>query len=156
MKRLALVAFTFAGLAACDAPSRPSDLTIPGPSFEVIINATTPFSDTVFNPCPPTEDVAISGEVHLVVASVGDALRFHVSWENVKGVGLSTGATYTAKNNEKEEFVFLPPTLTLESQSHFRLVREGSLDDFDLFIVSTFTLPPGTWVIDKVRMECRG
>lgn len=156
MNRLALVAFTFAGLAACDAPSRPSEITIPGPSFDVLSNVTSPFSVTAFNPCPPEENVAIAGEIHTVVASVGDALSFRVSWENVKGVGLVTGATYTAKNNEKEEFVFLPPTLTVESQSHFRLVREGTLDNFDLFINSTFTFPPGTLVINKVRMECRG
>ena len=41
MKRLALFAFTFAGLAACDTPPTPSEPTIAGPSFAVVTNQTS-------------------------------------------------------------------------------------------------------------------
>ena len=155
MKRSALFAFAIVGLAACETPisaPTPREPAISGPSFEVITNERIPFAFTAFNPCPPAEPVAISGEAHLVVDATAEGQRLHINWLGVKGVGLVTGASYTAEDNVKQEVDLPPPTFEIEGQEHFRLVRQGPLDNFDFFIA--FRFPP--FEIVRSRMECRG
>ena len=148
MKRPALLLLALAGLTACEThPWAPS---LPGPSFDVISNERLPLFIIAFNPCPPSEFVLLEGEAHEVVESDPDKTTVHINWANVKGTGLLTGATYTAGDNARDAIYTSPPQL--EVQEHFRLIRQGSLDNFDFFLV--FTFPP--FEIVRSRIECRG
>ena len=148
MKRPALLLLALAWLTACE--THPLAPTLPGPSFDVISNERFPFFVIAFNPCPPSEFVLLSGEAHEVVESDPDKQTLHINWANVKGTGLLTGATYTAGDNATEKTYTFPPQV--ESQEHFRLIRQGSLDNFDFFLV--FRFPP--FEIVRARMECQG
>ena len=78
MKRLALFAFAFPWLAACEkSPSAPTRQTpsIPPPSFATLANEKMSVAGTfATNTCPPEEDVQIlNGFLHtLVTGEIGE------------------------------------------------------------------------------------
>jgi hypothetical protein len=152
MKRTALFAVAFAGIAACEAPpSAPTptrlDPTATEPSRAVIFNERIPIAFTTVNPCPPAEPVALAGEVHIVQQQKDGEFKTHVNLANFHGVGLVTGDRYTAQDNAKAEF----DGATIQVTERFRLIRQGSNDNFHVIV--TFTFPPGTFTFDS---ECRG
>jgi hypothetical protein len=167
MKRLALLAFVVAWLAACETPpSAPTSQTplIPPPSFATIANERVPLAGSfAINTCPPEEEVQIvSGFLHTVVTGeIGETsedITIQVNAEDVEGVGLVTGERYTQPANSKEEITItdVPPTLRQEFDLRYRLIREGSLDNLWVRITFTFTFPPGTEDVRRFEIECRG
>ncbi len=167
MKRLALLAFAFAWLAACETPpSAPTSQTplIPPPSFATTIanekvSVANTFQD---NPCPPVEVVDIlDGYLHfLVTEEIGETsadVTIQVNGEGIEGVGQLTGARYSVPLNEKDETTFTvvePPTVSEEVDLRLRLIREGSRDNLWLRITATSTA--GTVDVKRMELECRG
>ena len=168
MKRLALLAFAFAWLAACEtSPSAPTSQTplIPPPSFATtLLNERVSVAGTFQeNPCPPEEVVDIlNGFLHFVVTEeigpTSSDVTIHVDGEGIEGVGQVTGARYSVPLNEKDETTFTvePATVSEEADLRLRLIREGSLDNFWLRITATSTVPPGTVDVKRMEIECRG
>lgn len=166
MKRLALLAFAFPWLAACE--SSPSALTsqtpsFPRPSFATLVNERVPVAGGfAVNPCPPAEDVdLLDGFLHTVatgeVGPTSTDVTIHVNAEGIEGVGQITGERYSVPANSKDEVTFtdVPPTFTEEFVLRFRLIRGGSLDNLWLKITLTIAVPPGT-MDETVEIECRG
>jgi len=167
MKRLALFAFAFPWLAACEkSPSAPTRQTpsIPPPSFTTLANESVPVAGTfAINTCPPEEDVQIlNGFLHtLVTGEIGETsedVTIHIDAEGIEGVGLVTGERYSLPANETDEMTLtgVPPTFSQEFDLRYRLIREGSLDNLWLRITFTFTVPPGTTDVRRLEIECRG
>jgi hypothetical protein len=167
MKRLALLPFAFAWLAACETPpSAPTSQTplIPPPSFATLANERVPLAGSfAINTCPPEEEVQIvSGFLHTVVTGeIGETsedVTIQVNAEDVEGVGVVTGARYTQPANSREEITItdVPPTLRQEFDLRYRLIREGSLENLWVRISFTFTFPPGTEEVRRFEIECRG
>ncbi len=167
MKRLALFAFAFPWLAACErSPSAPTRQTpsIPPPSFATTIaNEKVPVEGFATNTCLPEEEVQIlSGFLHtLVTGEIGETsedVTIHVDAEGIEGVGLETGARYSVPVNSEDEMTLtdVPPTFSEEYDLRYRLIREGSLDNLWLRVTFTFTFPPGTTDVKRLEIECRG
>jgi len=168
MKRLALLPFAFAWLAACETPpSAPTSQTplIPPPSFATtVLNERVPVAGTfAVNTCPPEEDVdLLKGFLHYVVTEeIGPTsadVTIHVDAEGIEGVGQVTGARYSVPINETDEVTIteVPFTSREEFDLRYRLIREGSLDDLWLRITFTLTVPPGTEDVRRLEIECRG
>ena len=167
MKRLALFAFAFPWLAACErSPSAPTRQTpsIPPPSFTTLANEKMSVAGSfATNTCSPEEDVQIlSGFLHtLVTGEIGETsedVTIHVDAEGIEGVGLETGARYSVPLNEKDETTITvePFTESEEADLRLRLIREGSLDNFWLRVTATSTFPPGTVDVKRMEIECRG
>ena len=167
MKRLALFAFAFPWLAACEkSPSAPTRQTpsIPPPSFTTLANESVPVAGTfAINTCPPEEDVQIlNGFLHtLVTGEIGETsedVTIHIDAEGIEGVGLVTGERYSLPANETNEMTLtgVPPTFSQEFDLRYRLIREGSLDNLWLRVTVTFTFPPGTTDVKRLEIECRG
>jgi hypothetical protein len=166
MKRLALFAFAFPWLAACEkSPSAPTRQTpsIPPPSFTTLANEKVPVAGTFQdNPCPPEEVVDIlDGYLHfLVTEEIGETsadVTIQVNGEGIEGVGQLTGARYSVPLNEKDETTFTvvePPTVSEEVDLRLRLIREGSRDNLWLRITATSTA--GTVDVKRMELECRG
>jgi hypothetical protein len=162
MKRLALLAFAFPWLAACETP--PSAPTPQTPSFTVIVNEKVPVAGSfAINTCRPEEVVDIlNGFLHFVVTEeIGPTstdVTIHVNAEGIEGVGLVTGERYSVPINQKDEITVTaePPTISQEFDLRFRLIRAGSLDDLWLRITFTLTFPPGTTDVRRMEIECRG
>jgi hypothetical protein len=175
MKRTALCAFAFIGLAACDTPisaPTPRESSLAGPSIPAaqheeqesgtLLNERHPITGTVSNPCPPAEPVAFEGSVHEVitgeVSPTSIDTKTHVNAQGIQGVGLVTGARYEVPENEKTDFElsFRPFTIDETIEIRFRLIRQGSLDNFWFRLTERFTFPPFHLEIIRFEVECRG
>jgi hypothetical protein len=168
MKRLALLPFAFAWLAACETPAwAPTSQTplIPPPSFATTIanEKVSVAGSFATNTCPPEEEVQIlNGFLHtLVTGEIGETsadVTIHVNAEDIEGVGLVTGARYSQPANSTDEITLtaVPFTQSEEFDLRYRLIREGSPDNLWLRITFTFTFPPGTEEIRRFEIECRG
>ena len=168
MKPVALLAFAFAWLAACETPpSAPTSQTpvIPPPSFATtVLNEKVPVAGMfAVNTCPPEEVVdLLNGFLHYVVtADIGPTsadVTTHIDAEGIEGVGEVTGARYSVPINETDEITLtdVPLTSREEFDLRYRLIREGSLDNLWLRITFTSTFPPGTVDVKRLEIECRG
>lgn len=169
MKRSALFAFAFAGLAACETPisaPTPREPSVSAPSFAKISNESVPVpvSFTEFNPCPPEEEfVAFEGRLHTLVTADETppdfTVKIHFNAEGLQGVGLASGDMYRVGDNAKDEvsLTFVPTfSSELESDSRFRLIREGSKDNLWLRFTFRFSFPSGEFEIIRYELECRG
>jgi hypothetical protein len=153
-KHVGLFAFLLAGLAACDSSDSmlPTQPDVATPSFAVVFNERIAVAETQVNNCPPAEALALSGVAHVVIQDRADGtFRAHINWSNVKGVGLVSGATYSAQNNLSQEFDFGPPFEILESRQRFQLIRHGGGDD--RHVTTVLNPVSGTFVAEE---ECRG
>jgi hypothetical protein len=166
MKRLALVVFSFASIAACETPSSAPTTqapSVPRPFATVLFNERVPVAppDFQLNSCPPEEDVILNGFLHrLVIEQVGPTsqqITFHVNAQGIEGVGSVSGDRYSVPANSKQEITFtaVPETVSDEFELRFRLIREGSLDNLWLRYTATITFPPGT-LDERLEIECRG
>lgn len=166
MNRLALVALVCPWLVACEkSPSAPTSHTpsLPRPSFATLLNEKVPVAGSFeFNPCPPEEFVDIvDGFLHYVITEqigpTSQSLTIQINAEGIEGVGVTTGARYSVPANSKEEITItnVPPTLTQDFDVRFRLLREGSPENFWLRLTTTFTFPPGTEDVRRMEIECR-
>lgn len=164
MTRTALFAFILTGLAACDTPtSAPTQApAVPKPSSALIINERSDEVELVglFNPCPPQEFIAGTADLHIVVTGDEDSFRVRMNTSDVHGVGVTSGDRYTAHANRKFDVTLSAGTETVEFVDHFRVIRQGSEDNFDFFAVFRITFPPvGPPTVELVRLrsdECRG
>ena len=122
-----------------------------------------PFAFTTFNPCPPMEPVAVEGVVHVNqhgnVEPGSTEFKTHVVLHG-NGVGLLTGSKYVLQQNNKSEFSssFPPPRLESSSDFRYRLIRQGSEDDFHAHGSATFVCDQnGCRVVENEQERaCRG
>jgi hypothetical protein len=175
MKSIALFAFAFIGLAACDTPisaptpraSSLAERSLSAAQHEeqesgTILNERFPITSTVFNPCPPAEPVAFAGSFHEVitgeVSPTSIDTKTHFNTQEIHGVGLVTGARYEVLQNEKDDFEesFPPFTFDLTVDRRMRLIRQGSLDNFWFRVTQRFTFPPFHVETIRFEVECRG
>jgi hypothetical protein len=171
MKRSALFAFAFAGLAACETPisaPTPREPSVSMPSFATIFNESFPVSGLAFNSCPPQEFVEFEGRLHVLVTSEETptevSFKTHVNAQEIEGVGLTSGDIYRVEDNAKDEvtFTFLPTFSSEQEQDfRFRLIREGPEDNlwFRFTFRSSFDparIPPFEFEIIRNDLECRG
>ena len=94
-----------------------------------------PVAFTTFNPCPPMEPVAIEGFVqyntHADVEPGSTEVKQHLVLHG-NGIGLLTGSKYVLQQNSKYESSFSFPPYQFESSTdtRYRLIRQGSEDNF--------------------------
>lgn len=170
MKRFALFAFAFIWLAACDTPSAPTPPTptlkmvpVGAPSSAKLSNEKFYISFTAFNPCPPTELVAVEGWYHYLVTGeqtpAGSDIKIHLNTQGIEGVGLTSGDRYQFIQNQKSDFEFsnVPP-FPFEQEFDFRyqLIRQGSDDNLWIRQTTRFSYPPYEFEIIRNEFECRG
>ena len=161
MNRL-LVFMLFAWLAACDAPSAPATPeTAPRPSFGIISNERVPLSGVVTdNTCAGAEAVAFEGWGHILrtgqLTPTRD-IKFRLN-AVAEGVGLISGDRYVLIQNNNAEFVTSAggSTIDREVDVRFRMIREGSGDNFWSRLTFRLTFPPGTMEFIRDEVECRG
>jgi len=165
MKRFALFAFAFILLVACDTPSAPTlqrpSLQATPPSFTKISNDKFDISGTITNPCPPAEEVAYQGSIHLLITGeetpTSSDLRAHINTQGISGVGLTSGDRYSILENVKEDFVSpAPGEYTAEVSVRFRMIRQGSNDNFWVLQVYRVSSSPPYVEIIREETECRG
>lgn len=162
MKRIALFTLVFAGLASCETPSAPtaSEPTISKPSIgKVLLNESFPIAGTLPNPCPPAEDVAFQGRLHVLIKGTEDHFRVHTNGQGIHGVGLISGDRYVVMEHEKSETQITGATTTQLFNLRFHMVRQGREDNFwyEVFLRATF-LPDGSVEVEVIEeeVECRG
>lgn len=165
MTRTALFAFILTGLAACDTPTSaptPQPPSVRGPSSALILNERLDKVEIVglFNPCPPQEFITATADLHTVVTGTKDGFSVRMNTSNVHGVGVISGDRYTAHANRKSDVAVSAGTETVDFVDHFRIIRQGSEDNFDFFAVFRFTFPPvGPPTVELVNLrseQCRG
>ena len=171
MKRFALLAFAFTLLAACETPSAPTPPTATLPEISVAASSVKLFNDKfgvsfiVSNPCPPAEDVAFGGSIHILstgaVTPTSSDTKFHYNTQGIEGVGLSSGDRYLYIQNEKtdSEFSFVYPfPFEQENDVRFRLIRQGSDDNLWIRHTFRFSYSPPLFEFEIIReeIECRG
>jgi hypothetical protein len=160
MKSLAVLSLF---LVACNADSSigPS----PEPEQSVVYNFldhyTDPLDRVVTNPCNG-EDVHLTGELRStfrLLWSTGTIL-FRESFEprNVRGVGLTTGATYRGlgKTGDSDRQGKVGDTTTYENT--FMVLGQGSVPDFSVharYHVTVNALGILTATVDRYRETCR-
>jgi hypothetical protein len=165
MKRFALLAFAFALLAACETPpTAPTPLspTATAPSFAQLFNDKVDVSGTFLSSCPPTEPVAFQGSIHVhatgEISPTRTDIKFHANAQGIEGVGLTSGDRYNVPQNTKDDLEFSspPPRIEEEFDLRFRLIRQGSDDNFWLRFKFRFSFPPFEFELIKLEIECRG
>ena len=132
-------------------------------SRTVTTSSILPIRFVLSHPCSG-EDIALSGELHLVSsvtldASGGTHVEFQANFQGVSGVGLATGDRYQL-NGERLHTSFntsgAPPfEMTITSNAH--LIGQGPDNNFLLhFLVHTTVNANGavTAAIDELRVEC--
>jgi hypothetical protein len=159
--RLTWVTLTLAALTACETASAP-DLPVTTPSFgQILLNETFPVAGTLPNPCPPAEEVAFEGKLHVLVKGTPGDFTVHTNAASIHGVGLTSGDRYVLKENEKSHTVAnLDGNATQDFNFRFHMVREGSADNFWYRTLIRFTLSPdgeilGAEVLNE-EVQCRG
>jgi hypothetical protein len=166
MKRFALFAFAFAGVAACDAPPVPtapttSALQVPTHmSSAQVLNDKIDISGTVFNDCPPAEPVAFTGSIHVLATGTltptNIDAKVHENTQGISGVGLVTGDRYSVLENVNEDFVASGSLVNEFLDVRLRLVRQGSLDNLWIRQTVRVTSPPFHIEFIRNEIECRG
>jgi hypothetical protein len=162
MKRLLVLTLTCVWSAACDAPSAPpTPETIIPPSFETLFNDRVPISGVVTdNTCAGAEAVAFEGWAHVLrTGQLTPTTDIKVRLNAVaEGVGLISGDRYVLIQNNNAEFVTSAGGTTIDQEVdvRFRMIREGSDDNFWLRLTFRLTFPPGTVEFIRDEVECRG
>jgi hypothetical protein len=162
MKRLLVFTLTSVWLAACEAPSAPAapETTTP-PSFGTLFNQRMPISGVVTdNTCAGAEAVAFEGWGHVLTTGQLTPtvdVKGHIN-AVAEGIGLISGDRYILIQNNKGEFVTSAGGTTIDQEVdiRFRMIREGSDDNFWLRLTFRLTFPPGTMEFIRDEVECRG
>jgi len=158
---------TFA--AACEqtlAPPAPAKTAAMGAVLDadgttVRTNDVIPISGTVVSPCTG-ETVEFDGRTHVVTATTptdgGFTLDYHFNTQNVSGVGLTTGTKYQISDvlSEQETAVFVPLGASADVAVHYRIISNGSMDNFLADIVYTFTFPDLSTTYKVQNLRCNG
>jgi hypothetical protein len=165
-RTIALVAIL--ALAACEQPSAPSlkarSLSVPAGVNDAAqatrVNQKIDFADVIDSPCTG-EPIAFSGSLHIVTTleQTGDGLllKAHSNTQGVSGVGAVTGAKYEINQVIKENASVALPSMSgsADVAIQYRIISQGSLDNFLADVVFTFTLPQltATYRVNNVRCE---
>lgn len=158
------VVLAMVALAACDNPVAAPSSRPQGPLFDnttIRLNETSDISGTIVSPCTG-EPIAYQGSQHIVSAFTPTAQGFsvdtHFNTQSLSGVGLVTGAKYQISDafNEQEDVVTLPLGGTADVAEHLRVISQGSLDNFLVDLVYTFTFPPPAFSYDTKNRRCEG
>jgi hypothetical protein len=162
MKRLLVFTFTSVLLTACEAPSAPAnpETTTP-PSFATLFNQRLPISGVLTdNTCSGAEAVAFEGWAHVLrTGQLTPTTDIRVRINSVaEGVGLISGDRYVLIQNNNAEFVTSTGGTTVDQEVdvRFRMIRQGSDDNFWLRVTFRLTFPPGTVEFIRDEIECRG
>jgi hypothetical protein len=154
MRRYALFAFTFAWLAACETPpSAPTPLKLApsAPSFAKIANEWFALSGVFLGQCPPLEPIAFTGKLHFLFTGDATDNSIKINLADFHGVGLVSGDRYVFQENYKDRFVVSGPSFTFEARDYFRIIRQGSEDNFHAHVRVSFP-PPSV----EIETDCRG
>jgi hypothetical protein len=163
MQRFPFFSLALAGLAACDAPSAPNsgETSRAQPSFnQILLNQSFPVAGTLANPCPPEEDVAFEGRLHVLVKGEPDQFTVHTNGQSVQGVGVTSGDRYVLTEQEKSQTQVSGTDQTQLFDFRFHMVRQGSADNFFYRALIVFTLDLDGEILgaDVIRedIQCRG
>jgi len=165
-RTIALVAAILA-LAACEQPSAPSlqrRLAVPvslNDADQVTrLNQKIDIADVIDSPCTG-EHITFSGVLHIVTTLTqttdGLVLKAHSNTQGVSGVGAVTGAKYEINQVIKENASVAVPSMSgsADVAIHYRIISQGSLDNFLADVVFTLTIPgmTPTYKINNVRCQ---
>ena len=162
-----IVLLMILGVIACERPTAPataSKLAAHGPSFDdntVKDNETLDLSGTLISPCTG-EQITFAGSAHIVATFTPTADGFtvatHFNTQGVSGVS-ETGTKYQLIEitNEQDQVVASDPaTGTGDVHTQFRVISDGSLDNFLVDAIYTFTFPPPTATYKLQNARCTG
>ena len=160
-----MVFFALVALAACDNPtSPPSNLrkTPQATSFDnaaVKLNETMDISGTIISPCTG-EPIVYQGSAHMMSTfeptDNGFTVSAHFNTQSVSGVGAVTGTKYQIVDAFNEDETVVSSNGTADVAEHFRVISDGSLDNFLVDLVYTFTFPPPTFTYETRNRRCAG
>lgn len=172
MMTRAIALIVVIGLAACERPTAPPvrarsatpaslpDNTDPADAT-VKQNVKLDLSGTVVSPCTG-EPIAFQGSAHIVATYTptadGFTVETHFNTQGVSGVGTVSGTNYQIiqSSNEDDEIVASDPATESGSVDlHYRVISNGSTDNFLADFIFTFTYPPptATYKVENVRCE---
>lgn len=118
-------------------------------------------SGVVLSPCTG-ESVQFDGRVHIVTSTTatdgGFTLSYHFNTQSVSGVGLTTGTKYEISDvlSEDASAIFVPLGATADVTVHYRIISDGSLDNFLADIAYTFTFPDLSTTYKVQNLRCNG
>lgn len=164
----AIVLLVIFGLVACERPTAPvpvSKVAARGPSFDnstIKDNETIDLSGVIVSPCTG-EEVAFQGTGHVVATITPNAdgsftVSAHFNTQSVSGVGLETGTKYQLSqvSNEDQTVNSDQTSGSAVVRTQFRIISDGSLDNFLLDSNLTFTFPPATATYKFDNARCVG
>jgi hypothetical protein len=153
------------GLAACDSPTIPTTNFNKSPrvaSFDNSLtktNETMDISSVVVSPCTG-EPIAYQGSAHVVATfdatDNGFTLSTHFNTQGISGVGLVTGTKYQIIDAFNEDEQVVSGNGSADVSEHFRVVSEGTLDNFLVDLIYTFTFPPPAFSYQMKNARCEG
>lgn len=142
------------------------DVKYPGkadPAYSSIVRQDIPYSTAVYNPCAD-EVIGLAGTVRKVISSttnqVWNRTRLFTSYQDLRGVGFSSGTTYSAigiSHESKSVYSgFSPRGVT--SIDNFKLVPDGGGVTLVLHQTTHVTFNADgtiTATVDNPRLECK-
>jgi hypothetical protein len=103
------------------------------------------------------EDVEISGTVHLLNKTLADgSILSHFNYQNVKGVGLTSGTTYRVSAVDQVKLSAPFPT-SVHSVQSFHLISAGPDGNLLVHVLYHITVNASgevTASIDELSMQC--
>jgi hypothetical protein len=126
-------------------------------------NETDPFTTEYTDPCNG-EVIAFEGFIHMLAHQTADGRGgFHAAFHynlTVRGLGQTTGATYTGTEAQSDAFTVKPPYPFNETFTvHTNVIGRGDAPDFRAHITFHVTVNANgelTVAFEKFRAECRG
>lgn len=158
MKRLVLLGAAML-VAACDAPTSPTNAATSGPTAQVVRNVRFERQTFAGNDCTG-EVIAVDATFHVVLAVTSDAAGgFHVAFHrNVQGTGVNatTGTQYIVTQEDHNEFN-VAQGVEQTVLTHFNLISKGSAPNEVAQILFHITITPDGNVSsfhDSFRIQC--
>lgn len=103
------------------------------------------------------EDVALSGTIHLVSHTQADGSTVgHFNYQNVTGVGLTSGTRYRATTVD-QQWLAAPFPTSIHSTGTFHLISQGSSSNLLVTVLTHITVNANgevTASIDVLSMQC--
>jgi hypothetical protein len=137
----------------------------PAPAYADTVNVTINIPATVEpNPCTPTDQVALAGQLHIVIATTADGQGgYHVSEtmdEKLAGASLLTKIKYTASKTDTWDWYAGAPfpavnTHTTDSE----LVSKAGTANFLVHITVHTTVDANgvpTVTLENIWLDCKG
>jgi hypothetical protein len=158
-------------MAACERPTAPTPtVTRSGSLVSSSRGNTTKFND-VFDISTPTDNscngdiLFVSGKAHEVFTIIDNGassdLRIHLNFDDLKGVGVPSGARYHLNVTEKvnDHYIFVPDfTFQGTAQFNQEVVSEGNAPNLIYHVTQQYSYDGTTFTLINTRfsIECRG